>query len=152
MDTAPPLQIETPEGAIIEPAWTETGPGVFTAEAPVDQLGLYRARAGGLEAVALNGPANPKEYADLQSTIKVMQPLARATGGGVFRLNADGSGLPDIRRSGQRACLREATGWACASAVPMPYAPPPARPCCRGIVVAALLVLLLLLAWRREGR
>jgi hypothetical protein len=47
MDTAPPLQIETPEGDTIEPAWTETGPGQFTAEAPIGQLGLYRARAGG---------------------------------------------------------------------------------------------------------
>jgi hypothetical protein len=152
MDTAPPLQIETPEGAIIEPAWTETGPGVFTAEAPVDQLGLYRARAGGLEAVALNGPANPKEYADLQSTIKVMQPLARATGGGVFRLNADGSGLPDIRRSGQRGLsaggnwlgLRERGAYAVRSSSSQALLP--------GIVAAALLVLLLLLAWRREGR
>ncbi|OYW85070.1 MAG: hypothetical protein B7Z22_09300, partial [Hyphomonas sp. 32-62-5] len=41
LDSAPPLQIETPEGTMIEPTWTETGPGVFTAEAPIDQLGLY---------------------------------------------------------------------------------------------------------------
>ncbi len=152
MDTAPPLQIETPEGETIEPAWTETGPGIFTAEAPIDQLGLYRARAGGLETVALNGPANPKEYADLQSTIKVLQPLARATGGGVFRLNADGSGLPDIRRSGARGIsaggnwlgLRERGAYAVRSSSSQALLP--------GIAAAALLVLFLLLAWRREGR
>nr|WP_321360707.1 hypothetical protein [uncultured Hyphomonas sp.] len=151
-DTAPPLQIETPEGETIEPAWTETGPGMFTAEAPIDQLGLYRARAGGLETVALNGPANPKEYADLQSTIKVLQPLARATGGGVFRLNADGSGLPDIRRSGQRGLsaggnwlgLRERGAYAVRSSSSQALLP--------GILAAGFLVLLLLLAWRREGR
>lgn len=152
MDTAPPLQIETPEGETIEPDWTETGPGIFTAEAPIDQLGLYRARAGGLETVALNGPANPKEYADLQSTIKVLQPLARATGGGVFRLNADGSGLPDIRRSGARGIsaggnwlgLRERGAYAVRSSSSQALLP--------GIAAAALLVLFLLLAWRREGR
>jgi hypothetical protein len=152
MDTAPPLQIETPEGETIEPAWTETGPGQFTAEAPIGQLGLYRARAGGLETVALNGPANPKEYADLQSTIKVLQPLARATGGGVFRLNADGSGLPDIRRSGAHGTsaggnwlgLRERGAYAVRSSSSQALLP--------GIAAAALLVLFLLLAWRREGR
>ena len=152
MDTAPPLQIETPEGETIEPVWTETGPGMFAAETPIDQLGLYRARAGGLETVALNGPANPKEYADLQSTIKVLQPLARATGGGVFRLNADGSGLPDIRRSGQRGLLaggnwlglRERGAYAVRSSSSQALLP--------GILAAGFLVLLLLLAWRREGR
>lgn len=151
MDTAPPLQIETPEGDTIEPAWTETGPGQFTAEAPIGQLGLYRARAGGLETVALNGPANPKEYADLQSTIKVLQPLARATGGGVFRLNADGSGLPDIRRSGTRGSsaggnwlgLRERGAYAVRSSSSQALLP--------GVIAAALLVIFLLLAWRREG-
>ncbi|HAE26126.1 MAG TPA: hypothetical protein DCG58_03110, partial [Hyphomonas adhaerens] len=152
MDTAPPLQIETPEGETIEPVWTETGPGMFAAETPIDQLGLYRARAGGLETVALNGPANPKQYADLQSTIKVLQPLARATGGGVFRLNADGSGLPDIRRSGQRGLsaggnwlgLRERGAYAVRSSSSQALLP--------GILAAGFLVLLLLLAWRREGR
>ncbi|MEZ5999350.1 glutamine amidotransferase [Hyphomonas sp.] len=152
MDTAPPLQIETPEGETIEPGWTETGPGIFTAEAPIDQLGLYRARAGGLETVALNGPANPKEYADLQSTIKVLQPLARATGGGVFRLNADDTGLPDIRRSGARGTsaggnwlgLRERGAYAVRSSSSQALLP--------GIAAAALLVIFLLLAWRREGR
>jgi len=152
LDTAPPLQIETPEGTIIEPIWRETGPGVFSAEAPIDQLGLYRARAGGLEAVALNGPANPKEYADLQSTIKVLQPLARATGGGVFRINEDGAGLPDIRRSGAHGSsaggnwlgLRERGAYAVRSSSSQALLP--------GIAAAALLVLLLLLAWRREGR
>lgn len=152
LDSAPPLQIETPEGTMIEPTWTETGPGVFTAEAPIDQLGLYRARAGGLEAVALNGPANPKEYADLQSTIKPLSPLARATGGGVFRLNADGSDLPDIRRSGARGAsaggtwlgLRERGAYAVRSSSSQALLP--------GVLAAGFLVLLLLLAWRREGR
>lgn len=152
LDTAPPLQVETPEGTLIEPVWTEAAPGVFTAEAPIDQLGLYRARAGGLEAVALNGPANPKEYADLQSTIKVLTPLARATGGGVFRLNPDGTGLPDIRRSGPGGVsaggnwlgLRERGAYAVRSSSSQALLP--------GIAAAAILVIFLLLAWRREGR
>ncbi|HBF89935.1 MAG TPA: hypothetical protein DDX09_02105, partial [Hyphomonas atlantica] len=106
-------------------------PGQFMAEAPIDQLGLYRAEAGGLEAVALNGPANPKEYADLQSTTEVLAPMADATGGGVFRLNESGTNLPDIRRTGARGNsaggnwlgLRERGAYAVRSSSSQPLLP-----------------------------
>lgn len=152
LDTAPPLVIETPEGSFLEPEWTQAAPGHFVAEAPIDQLGLYRAEAGGLEAVTLNGPANPKEYADLQSTTDILAPLAGETGGGVFRLNADGTNVPDIRRTGRRGNsagsdwlgLRERGAYAVRSSSSQPLLP--------GILAAAFLIGLLLLAWRREGR
>jgi len=128
------------------------GPGTFAAEAPIDQLGIYRARAGGLEAIALNGPANPKEYADLTSTADVLEPVSRATGGGVEQLNAAGTNLPEIRRIGnQRTAagngwvgLRERDAYAVRSSTSQPLLP--------GILAAAALILMLLLAWRREGR
>ncbi|MEQ9435289.1 hypothetical protein [Hyphomonas sp.] len=152
LDTAPPLQLETPEGRIIEPVWTQKAPGIFSAEAPIDQLGLYRAESGGLEAVALNGPANPKEYADLQSSTDILSPLAKETGGGVFRLNEAGTNLPDIRRVGARGAaagsgwlgLRERGAYAVRSSTSQPLLP--------GLLAAGLLVVLLILAWRREGR
>ena len=152
LDTAPPLQLETPEGRIIEPVWTQKAPGIFSAEAPIDQLGLYRAEAGGLEAVALNGPANPKEYADLQSSTQIMEPFAKATGGGVIRLNAAGTNLPDIRRVSARGNaagagwlgLRERGAYAVRSSKSQPLLP--------GLLAAGLLVIFLILAWRREGR
>ena len=152
LDTAPPLLVETPEGSFLEPQWRQQAPGQFVAEAPIDQLGLYRAEAGGLEAVALNGPANPKEYADLQSTTEVLAPMADATGGGVFRLNESGTNLPDIRRTGARGNsaggnwlgLRERGAYAVRSSSSQPLLP--------GLIAAAFLIGLLLLAWRREGR
>lgn len=152
LDSAPPLQLETPEGRIIEPVWTQKAPGIFSAEAPIDQLGLYRAEAGGLEAVALNGPANPKEYADLQSSTSILEPFANETGGGVFRLNEAGTNLPDIRRVSARANaagagwlgLRERGAYAVRSSTSQPLLP--------GILAAGLLVIFLILAWRREGR
>ena len=152
LDTAPPLQLETPEGRIIEPVWTQKAPGIFSAEAPIDQLGLYRAESGGLEAVALNGPANPKEYADLQSSTDILAPLAKETGGGVFRLNEAGTNLPDIRRVSARGAaagsgwlgLRERGAYAVRSSASRPPLP--------GLLAAGLLVVLLILAWRREGR
>ncbi len=151
-DSAPLLKLETPEGRIIEPVWSNRGPGVFVAEAPIDQLGLYRAESGGLEAVALNGPANPKEYADLRSTTDVLKPLAEASGGGVFRLGKSGGNIPDIRRVANRGNaaggnwlgLRERGAYAVRSSRSIPLMP--------GVIVAGLLVILLILAWRREGR
>ncbi len=152
LDSAPTLEIETPEGDILRPNWVNRGPGTFAAEAPIDQLGIYRARSGGLEAIALNGPANPKEYADLTSTADVLEPVSRATGGGVEQLNAAGTNLPEIRRIGnQRTAagngwigLRERDAYAVRSSTSQPLLP--------GILAAAALILMLLLAWRREGR
>ena len=152
LDSAPPLEIETPEGGTLRPNWVNRGPGTFAAEAPIDELGIYRARSGGLEAIALNGPANPREYADLTSTAEILEPVSRATGGGVLRLNAAGTNLPDIRRIGnQRTAagndwigLRERDAYAVRSSTSQPLLP--------GILAAAALILMLLLAWRREGR
>ncbi|MBK8198245.1 MAG: hypothetical protein IPK75_07735 [Acidobacteria bacterium] len=152
LDTAPPLEIETPEGDTLRPRWVNRGPGTFTAEASIDELGIYRARSGGLEAIALNGPANPREYADLTSTADLLEPVARATGGGVLRLNADGTNLPEIRRIGnQRTAagngwigLREREAYAVRSSTSQPLLP--------GLLAAGALILMLLLAWRREGR
>lgn len=151
LDAAPPLIIETPEGSYLEPQWHLQAPGVFVAEAPIDQLGLYRAEAGGLEAVALSGPANPREYADLQSTTDILAPLAGETGGSVFRLNAAGTNLPQIRRTGQRGSsagagwigLRERGAYAVRSSSSQPLLP--------GIAATLVLIAFLLLAWRREG-
>jgi len=151
-DGAPDLTLETPEGEIIALNWTASAPGLFEAEAPISQLGLYRAEAGGLQAVALNGPANPKEYADLQSTTEVLAPLAEMTRGGVFRIGADGDRLPDLRRVGRTASasggdwigLRERGAYVVRSATSQPLLP--------GIAAALALMLFLLVAWRREGR
>jgi len=152
LDSAPPLEIETPEGGTLRPAWVSRGPGTFAAETPIDELGIYRARSGGLEAIVLNGPANPREYADLTSTADILEPVSRATGGGVLQLNDAGSNLPEIRRIGnQRTAagndwigLRERGAYAVRSSTSQPLLP--------GILAAAGLILTLLLAWRREGR
>lgn len=152
LDTAPPLELETPEGNILTPGWRANGPGNFITEAPASELGIYRARAGGLEAIALSGPANPKEYAALESTDEHLAPVSAATGGGVFQLNDSGTNLPDVRRIGNQKSasgagwmgLRERGAYAVRSSTSQGLLP--------GILAAGLLILVLLLAWRREGR
>ncbi|MEO0983455.1 MAG: hypothetical protein AAFX03_12480 [Pseudomonadota bacterium] len=151
-DTPPSAELETPEGDTVRPDWRQIGPGLFSAEAPIDGLGLYRARAGELDAVALNGPANPKEYADLRSTTDVLEPLLEEAGGGVIRLRGDGSGTPEIRMVSQRGAatganwlgLRERGAYAVRDSRSQPLLP--------GVLAVALALAFALMAWRREGR
>ncbi|MEL6727447.1 MAG: hypothetical protein AAFP81_06680 [Pseudomonadota bacterium] len=150
-DRAAPLIIETPDGSFLEPEWRSDGPGSYNAEVPVDQLGLYRAQSGGLEAVALNGPANPREFAALEATGDLLRPLAESSGGGVFGLESVGD-RPDLRMVGRRADaagsnwlgLRERGAYAVRSSTSLPLLP--------GLLAIGLILITLLFAWRREGR
>lgn len=150
-DRAAPLIIETPDGSFLEPDWRTDGPGSYSAEVPVDQLGLYRAQSGGLEAVALNGPANPREFAALEATGEVLRPLSDASGGGLYTIDDTGQ-LPDVRLVGRRADasgnnwlgLRERGAYAVRSSTSLPLFP--------GLLAIGLILLALLFAWRREGR
>ncbi|MCR9080067.1 MAG: hypothetical protein NXH78_13305 [Hyphomonadaceae bacterium] len=150
-DRAAPLIIETPDGSFLEPTWREEGPGSYSAEVPVDQLGLYRAQSGGLEAVALNGPANPREFAALEATGDVLRPLSETSGGGIYTI-ARPNQAPDVRMVGRRADasggswlgLRERGAFAVRSSTSLPLLP--------GLIAIGLILLVLLAAWRREGR
>ena len=147
-----PLQLISPEDDVEDAEWLETGPGQYSADVPIDGLGLYRAQAGELEAVALNGPANPREYVDLRSATEILDPVATATGGGVFRLNDDGGGRPDIRRVSQRGNaagngwlgLRERDAYTVRDSRSTQLLP--------GWLSALLIAVFMLLAWRREGQ
>ncbi len=150
-DRAAPLIIETPDGSFLEPEWQTDGAGSYSANVPVDQLGLYRAQSGGLEAVALNGPANPREFAALEATGDVLRPLMEASGGGIYALERPDQ-RPDIRMVGRRADtagsswlgLRERGAYAVRNSTSLPLLP--------GVLAIGLILLMLLVAWRREGR
>lgn len=146
------LDIITPEDEVISPAWQQDGPGQYSAEIPISGLGLYRARAGDLEAVALSGPANPTEYVDLRSVTDVLEPVTETTGGSVFRVDDAASNLPELRRVSRRADaagndwmgLRERDAYAVTDSRSTPLLP--------GVIAAFLALLLMMLAWRREGQ
>jgi len=150
-DQAAPLIIETPQGSFLEPEWRVEGPGSYSAEVPVDQLGLYRAQSGGLEAVALNGPANPREFAALEATGEVLRPLVSATGGGIYTLQ-DTNDVPGFRMVTRRAKadggnwfgLRERGAYAVRSSNSLPLLP--------GLLAVILALAVMIWAWRREGR
>jgi hypothetical protein len=96
--TAKPVTLTYPSGRKLSLQLSQTEPGLWRANAKADELGLYRATDGTLNAVAASGPLNPKEVADMRATDTILAPIAHASGGSV-RWFAD-SGVPQIRRVG----------------------------------------------------
>ena len=145
------VTVETPSGESRTPSWQRDANGVYRTSIPSEGLGLYRATAGELQAVVLNGPANPEEYANLSVSTERVDPLAEATDGGVIRLERAGSG-PDIRLVSERGRaagdswlgLRERGAYAVTSSRSTALLP--------GWLGVVLVLVLLMLAWRREGR
>ena len=128
-------------------------PGLWQSTVAANELGLWRATDGKLNALINIGPANPLEFTEVTSTTQVLASIAKATGGSSRRLD-DGGGLHIPRIVALRGGdTYEGDDWiglkmSDASVV-------------RGIgvlpVFAGLLGLLLLLGglagtWAREGR
>jgi hypothetical protein len=130
-----------------------TEPGAWEKSVRADELGLWRATDGKLNALVNIGPANPREFAEVTSTADVLAPLTNATDGDSRRLD-DGNGLKVPRivavRSGDTYKGDDWIGLRMRDASVV-----------RGIgvlpVFAGLLGLLLLIGslagtWAREGR
>ena len=61
---------------------------------PANELGLWRATDGKLNALVSVGPANPREYAEVTSAVNVLAPLTQATGGDTRRPTWVGRSVP----------------------------------------------------------
>jgi hypothetical protein len=128
-------------------------PGVWESTVAANELGLWRAGDGKLNALINVGPANPREYAEVTSTTQVLGPFTNTTGGDTRRLeDVGGLSVPRVvaLRSGDTFKGDDWIGLKISNASVV-----------RGIgvlpVFAGLLGLLLLLGslagtWVREGR
>jgi hypothetical protein len=147
------VTLTSPSGVARTLKLDSTKPGVWESTVPANELGLWRATDGKLNALINVGPANPREYAEVTSTTEALAPLAEATRGDVRRLG-DGGGLNVPRvvavRSGDTYKGDDWIGLKMSNASVV-----------RGVgvlpVFAGLLGLLLLLGslagtWVREGR
>jgi hypothetical protein len=152
-DQVADVTLTSPSGTARTLKLDATKPGVWQSSVAANELGLWRATDGKLNALVNIGPANPREYAEVTSTTSVLAPLTDATGGDSRRLD-DGSGLNIPRivavRSGDTYKGDDWIGLKMRDASVV-----------RGIgvlpVFAGLLGLLLLLGslagtWAREGR
>jgi hypothetical protein len=152
-DQVADVTLTSPSGATRTLKLNPTQPGVWESSVAANELGLWRATDGKLNALVNIGPANPLEYAEVTSTTGVLAPLTDATGGASMRLD-DGAGLNVPRivavRSGDTYKGDDWIGLKMRDASVV-----------RGIgvlpIFAGLLGLLLLLGslagtWAREGR
>ncbi len=91
-DTVADVTLTSPSGTTRTLKLDPTKPGEWESSVPANELGLWRATDGKLNALVNIGPANPREFAEVTSTTDVLAPIASATGGDSRRLD-DGSGL-----------------------------------------------------------
>src|SRR4051794_20383115 len=91
------VTMTTPTGATRTLTLDKSEPGVWKAVTQANELGLWRATDGKLNAMVNVGPANPREYSEVTSTTNVLAPLTSATGGEARRL-ADAAGNVTIPR------------------------------------------------------
>ena len=90
-DSAADVTLTSPSGTSRTLKLEPTEPGVWEKSIVADELGLWRATDGKLNALTNIGPANPREFAEVTSTPEVLAPIANATGGSSRRLDEGGS-------------------------------------------------------------
>ena len=151
-NAADPVEIISPSGRRATVTLSQTAPGVFRAEAPASEQGLYEAHEGTLRAFAAVGPLNPREANAIAADPTILRPYAQASGGSVVLTGEDGSRLPEIRRV-DRGAPASGAGWigierngayVVRAAVATPLGP--------GWAWAVFGTALLMLGWRRESR
>jgi hypothetical protein len=91
-DQVADVTLTSPSGAARTLKLNPTEPGVWESSVAANELGLWHATDGKLNALVNIGPANPLEYAEVTSTTGVLAPLTDASGGAAVRLD-DGSGF-----------------------------------------------------------
>ncbi|HET8919853.1 MAG TPA: hypothetical protein VFN27_09260 [Xanthobacteraceae bacterium] len=89
-DQVADVTLTSPSGATRTLKLDAKKPGVWESSVSANELGLWRATDGKLNALINVGPANPREYAEVTSTTQVLAPLANATGGDARRLEDGG--------------------------------------------------------------
>jgi len=89
-DEVADVTVTSPSGATRTIKLDRKKPGVWESTVSANELGLWRATDGKLNALINVGPANPREYAEVTSTTQVLAPLANATGGDARRLDDSG--------------------------------------------------------------
>jgi len=93
-ETPEEAQITSPSGETSALKFEEQSTGVWQAEVPTSEIGLYRIANGDLTALAQVGPANPRELAAVISTDTFLKPITDATSGSISRIGENG--LPRI--------------------------------------------------------
>jgi len=96
-DNVGPVTLTSPTGQTRTLTLAPAEPGVWRSTIAADELGLWHATDGKLNALTNVGPANPREFTEVTSTTEVLRDLTSATGGDSRRLAEGGTlSLPRI--------------------------------------------------------
>jgi hypothetical protein len=152
-DAVNDVTLTLPSGATRAVKLQASAPGLWQGSLRANELGLWRATDGKLNALVNVGPPNPREFAEVTSTTQVLAPFAGATGGDSRRIS-DASSVTLPRIVGMRSSdiyrgadwiglrLRDASVVRGIGVLPM-FA---------GLLGLLLLVGALAATWAREGR
>jgi hypothetical protein len=144
------VTITDPLGETKTVALADAGGGRQTARVAVARAGLYRIEDGVHTALAAVGAINPKEFADVRATTAVLEPIANASGGGLFWIGS-GSG-PELRRVREERATHGRDWLALVQRRDFDVTGVEQIPLLPAALVLVLATGALMLAWRREGR
>ncbi len=163
--TVPPVTLSAPGGETSEVTLDTAGPGLWRATVDVKTPGLYKAQTnaptGQLTAVAHAGVVDAREMSEVTATQSKLQPIADATGGGVFWTratsllsggNAASVELPRISMMSGAKVLAGAGWMGLKDREAFVTRGVKLTPMFTGLLALAALLALLAAAWWREGR
>ncbi len=101
------VTVTRPDGSTVQAELNESDDGRFIATVVTPEIGLYRLEHDHLTTVIGVGPASPKEFENTIASSDILNPIAKASGGGVTTIE---TGFPAVRlvREGRPAIGR---GW-----------------------------------------
>ena len=162
-----PVTLISPEGEKSQVTLEPSGPGRWTSSTDVKLPGLYKAETiattGPLTAIAEAGSQDPREMSEVTATAAKLDPIAQATGGGVFwtaqaapSAEATASAAPvDLPRITMMsdATKLAGSGWmGLKDRQAFVTRGVKLTPLFTGLIALSALLGLLALAWWREGR
>ena len=92
----PPITLTAPSGKKTVLKLEENKNGAASVTVTADETGLYKIEDGQRQTLAAVGKLNPAELSDLRASPEVIQPLVKASGGGIAWIS---EGIPDFRRT-----------------------------------------------------
>ena len=148
------LSILSPTGKLSKIPFSKSGNGIWRATVKATTPGLYQLANGELRALTHIGPANPREYQNVTSTVSKLQPLAKATNSLVKRVNAENGSISIPRILPVRGnSLTAGNDWMGLISTNTTVLKGVTRlPLFSGFLGLALLLTSLSIMWAREGR
>ncbi|MFN3853826.1 MAG: hypothetical protein ACK4M0_05470 [Phreatobacter sp.] len=152
-ETAEPVTITRPSGTSETVAMQPAEPGLWRGQVDVTELGLWRAQSGRLTRLINVGPPNPREFTDVTSTLALLEPLVRATGGGLWRISETGElSMPRLVTTRSSTVLRGEDWMGIRQRDASVVRGIGILPAFAGVLGLVLLLGALTAVWAREGR